>query len=61
MTIEPWVGVEEVADYLNVKVDTVYKWLEKDLMPAHKLGRLWRFKISEIDQWVRSNPNLSQK
>lgn len=50
---EQWVSVEQVANHLNVKPDTVYKWLERKEMPAHKVGRLWRFRISEIDQWVK--------
>lgn len=51
---EQWVSVDQIAQHLNVKPDTVYKWLERKDMPAHKVGRLWRFKTSEIDQWVRS-------
>ena len=51
---EQWVSVEQVAAHLNVKALTIYKWLERKQMPAHKVGRLWRFKISEIDRWVKS-------
>lgn len=51
---EQWVSVEQIAQHLNVKTFTIYKWLERKDMPAHKVGRLWRFKISEIDAWVRS-------
>lgn len=50
---EQWVSVDEVAEHLKVKPDTVYKWLERKEMPAHKVGRLWRFKITEVDRWVR--------
>jgi excisionase family DNA binding protein len=53
-TPEQWVSVEQVAQHLNVKAFTIYKWLERKDMPAHKVGRLWRFKITEVDQWVRS-------
>lgn len=53
MQIEQWVSVDEIAPHLAVKPDTIYKWLERKDMPAHKVGRLWRFKISEVDQWVR--------
>jgi excisionase family DNA binding protein len=52
---EQWVSVEQIAQHLNVKTFTIYKWLERKDMPAHKVGRLWRFKISEIDDWVRSS------
>ena len=54
LATEQWVSVEQIAQHLNVKAFTIYKWLERKDMPAHKVGRLWRFKITEIDQWVRS-------
>lgn len=47
-----WLSVAEIAVYLGVKRDTVYKWIEHKSMPAHKLGRLWKFRRSEIDEWV---------
>jgi excisionase family DNA binding protein len=50
---EHWVSVEQVALHLNVKALTIYKWLERRKIPAHKVGRLWRFKISEVDQWIK--------
>jgi excisionase family DNA binding protein len=60
-----WLSVEEIADYLGLKRDTVYKWIDRKKMPAHKVGVLWKFKRDEIDEWVRSgeagDPNASQK
>lgn len=54
MPSEPWVSVDEVADHLGVAKDSVYRWIEQKALPAHRLGRLWKFKLSEIDQWVRA-------
>ena len=54
MTEDRWLSVEDIADYLGVKRDTVYKWIERKSMPAHKVGSLWKFKKEEIDDWVRS-------
>lgn len=51
---EPWVSVEEVARHLSVAKDSIYRWIEQKGLPAHKLGRLWKFKLSEVDQWVRA-------
>jgi excisionase family DNA binding protein len=51
---EQWVSVEQIAQHLNVKTFTIYKWLERKDMPAHKVGRLWRFKVTEVDRWVTS-------
>jgi excisionase family DNA binding protein len=60
-TTEQWVSVEQVAQHLNVKAFTIYKWLERKYMPAHKVGRLWRFKITEIDNWVRQGGAAEEK
>jgi excisionase family DNA binding protein len=49
-----WLSVEEIADYLGIKRDTVYKWIDRKKMPAHKMGSLWKFKRDEVDDWVRS-------
>lgn len=51
---ERWLSVEEIAAHLGVNRDTVYKWIERKRMPAHKLGKLWKFKASEVDGWVRA-------
>jgi len=52
-TEERWVGVEDVAAHLNVTKDSIYRWIDKKGFPAHKVGRLFRFKLSEVDNWVR--------
>lgn len=49
-----WLSVDEIADYLGVSKDTVYGWISKREMPAHKVGRLWKFKADEVDEWVRN-------
>lgn len=52
---ERWVSVQEVADHLGVNKDTVYKWIESRGLPAHRIGRLWKFQLAEIDSWVRAS------
>jgi len=49
-----WLSVDEIAAYLGIKRDTVYKWISEKQMPAHKIGRLWKFRKEEVDEWVRS-------
>jgi excisionase family DNA binding protein len=51
---EPWVTAIEVARHLGVVNDTVYRWRERKGLPAHKIGRLWKFQLSEVDDWVRA-------
>ncbi len=52
-TEERWVGVDDVAAHLGVAKDSVYRWIEEQGLPAHRVGRLFRFKLSELDEWVR--------
>ena len=54
MNVERWLSVQEIAAHLGVKTETVYVWVARKRMPAHKVGRLWKFKVSEVDAWVRS-------
>jgi len=49
-----WVSVEDIAAHLGVARDTVYRWIERHDLPAHRVGRLWKCKLTEVDEWVRS-------
>jgi excisionase family DNA binding protein len=51
---EPWVSVEDVALHLGVAKDSVYRWIDAKGLPAHRIGKLWKFKLSEVDDWVRA-------
>lgn len=54
MKPEPWVSLEEIAQHLAVSQDTVHRWIRNRGLPAHQVGRVWRFKVSEVDGWVRT-------
>jgi len=54
MVNDRWLSVNEIAAYLGIKRETIYKWLAEKNMPAHKVGRLWKFKKDEVDEWIRS-------
>jgi excisionase family DNA binding protein len=51
---ERWLSVDEIATHLGVSRDTVYKWISRKHLPAHKVGKLWKFSTREVDEWVRS-------
>lgn len=50
-----WLSVQEVAAHLGVSRETVYAWIKNKAMPAHRVGRHWKFKKDEVDQWVRND------
>lgn len=52
--IEKWSTLKEVQEYLGVRRETILQWIAKRNMPAYKVGRLWKFKLSEVDKWIRS-------
>lgn len=60
MTDDRWLSVDDVAGYLGVKRFTVYRWIDKRGLPAHKRGKLWLFSKDEVDRWVRLGGNVSK-
>ena len=50
---EPWLSADDIAAHLGITTDTVYTWIAEKAMPARKVGCLWTFQASEIDDWVR--------
>ena len=51
---EPWVSIVDVAAHLQVSKDTVYRWVDTQRLPAHRVGRLFRFRLSQVDDWVQN-------
>ena len=49
-----WVSVDEIATHLGVTKESIYRWIERKGLPAHKVGKLWKFQKREVDDWVRS-------
>lgn len=58
---EPWLSVDEIASHLGVSKDTVYAWINARGLPAHRVGRLWKFQTSEVDEWVRQGGASTQE
>lgn len=50
-----WINIGEAATYVGVKPVTIRDWIRKDKgIPAHKVGKQWKFKRSELDEWIKS-------
>ena len=54
-----WISLEDAATYLGIKEVTLRNWIKqgKDV-PASRIGKLWRFKRTELDEWVKKNSNI---
>lgn len=50
---EAWVSVDDVAKHLGVVKESIYRWIENRGLPARRVGRLWKFRLSEVDAWVQ--------
>lgn len=52
---DKWISIEDASNYLGVNKDTIRNWIKKNIgIPAHKIGKQWKFKKSELDDWVKS-------
>ena len=51
---EKWVNLEDIAEHLSVSTDTVRTWIKIGKLPFYRAGKRYKFKISEVDEWLRS-------
>ena len=52
---DKWISIDDEAEYLGVKPGTIRDWIRKGKdIPAHKIGKQWKFKCTELDNWVAS-------
>lgn len=50
-----WIGIVEAAEYMGISVETIRSWIKKkNGVPAHKIGKMWKFKKNELDKWIKS-------
>jgi len=52
--VERWHSLEEISIHLGVSKDTIRSWIKKGTIPFHKVGRQYKFRISEVDAWIES-------
>lgn len=56
---EKWSNLEEIAEHLGVSKDTIRNWIKKGVIPFQRIGKQYKFKISEIDTWVESGKSAT--
>lgn len=52
--VERWLSLEEISKHVGCSKDTIRAWIKKDSIPFHKVGRLYKFRLSEVDSWIES-------
>lgn len=58
---DKWLTIEQIADYLQVSREKIYRLCQKGKMPASKVGGQWRFDLKEVDGWVRKQCGKSKR
>lgn len=48
------IDIDELADYLKLKKQTIYNWLNQGKISGIKVGGVWRFDRRDIENWLRS-------
>jgi len=56
---ERWLNLEEIAKHIGSSKDTIRAWIKKDTIPYHKVGRLYKFRLSEVDAWIESGDSAN--
>ncbi len=59
--MDTWLTVKEVAQYLKLSTDLIYKLAQQGKIPASKVGAAWRFKKEKIDRWMDANEKRRNK
>lgn len=52
---EKWINIDAASEYLGVKPGTIRSWIRNAKgIPAQKIGKQWKFRCSELDEWIKS-------
>ena len=58
---DKWLTIDQIADYLQVSKEKIYKLCQRGKMPVSKVGGQWRFDLTEVDTWVRQQRPASNR
>lgn len=57
--IERWLSLDEISKHLGVSKDTIRAWIKKGTIPYHKIGRQYKFRLTEVNAWVESGESAN--
>lgn len=55
------IDIDELANYLKLKRQTIYNWLHEGKISGIKVGGVWRFDRRDVDVWLKSRRRLSKE
>ena len=56
---EKWVNLEEIAKHTGLSKDTIRNYIKREVIPYYRIGKQYKFKISEIDTWIESGKSAT--
>ena len=59
--LEKWVNIDDIAEHLSVSKDTIRAWIKKGTIPYSRARKQFKFKISEVEQWVREGKIIDDR
>ena len=51
---ERWISLDEISKHVGCSKDTIRAWIKKETIPFHKVGRQYKFRLSEVNAWIES-------
>jgi len=54
MENKQYLSAKEVSRYMGISIHTVYLWIQLKKIPYYKIGKVVRFNLQEIDQWLKA-------
>lgn len=57
--VERWLSLQEISKHVGCSKDTIRAWVKKGSIPYHKVGRLYKFRVSEVDAWIESGASAN--
>jgi excisionase family DNA binding protein len=58
---EPLRSAEEIAPLVHLHPKTIVRFAREGSIPGKKIGKQWRFRLSQIDRWIESTDNQSRQ
>ena len=55
-----WLNADEASGYLGISSSNLYSLAQQGRIPGHKLGKMWRFNMMELDSWIRANRPINE-